>query len=190
MRNLRKNILGLCLVGMGLVAGVSALAATGVGPYYAMPSWGQTLPAATRFIVLTNMNSEAVLDRETGLVWLQKPLLNPRQWDDSVTTCAENAFGNRWGWRLPSIQELSSLLDTTAPASPAFQLPVGHPFGPLNPTITAYWSSTTSLRAGPSLALVITPSSVANNPNLIISRTKTLFAGQWCVRSGTGNEAQ
>ena len=68
MRNLRKNILGLCLVGMGLGVGAPAQAASGIGPYYAMPSWDQTLPAATRFIVLTNMGSEAVLDRETGLV--------------------------------------------------------------------------------------------------------------------------
>jgi hypothetical protein len=43
------------------------------GPYYATPSWDQTLPAATRFVVLSNMNAEAVLDRETGLVWRKTP---------------------------------------------------------------------------------------------------------------------
>src|SRR5262249_15328144 len=48
---------------------VEALGATANGPYYAEPSWDQMLPASTRFIVLSNFNSEAVLDRETGLVW-------------------------------------------------------------------------------------------------------------------------
>ena len=46
---------------------------TANGPYYAMPSWDQQLPASTRFIVLSNWNSEAVLDRETGLVWERAP---------------------------------------------------------------------------------------------------------------------
>jgi hypothetical protein len=38
------------------------------GPYYALPSWDQQLPASTRWITLTNWSSAAVLDRETGLV--------------------------------------------------------------------------------------------------------------------------
>jgi hypothetical protein len=45
-----------------------ARAIEGNGPYYPTPSWDQKLPAATRFVVLTNWNREAVLDRETGLV--------------------------------------------------------------------------------------------------------------------------
>jgi hypothetical protein len=43
------------------------------GPYYANPSWDQQFPAAQRFIVLSNWNNEAVLDRETGLVWQRNP---------------------------------------------------------------------------------------------------------------------
>ena len=37
------------------------------GPYYALPAWDQTLPAAQRFIVLANFNNQAVLDRKTVL---------------------------------------------------------------------------------------------------------------------------
>jgi hypothetical protein len=33
------------------------------GPYYATPSWDQTLPANTRFVVLSNFANAAMLDR-------------------------------------------------------------------------------------------------------------------------------
>ncbi len=50
-----------------------ALAQVANGPYYATPSWDQSLPVTTRFVVLTNFASDAVLDRETGLVWEKAP---------------------------------------------------------------------------------------------------------------------
>ena len=63
-----------------LIALVAVLLSTPVfaqtvanGPYYATPSWDQTLPANTRFIVLANFDNQAVLDRETGLVWHRAP---------------------------------------------------------------------------------------------------------------------
>src|SRR5262245_28200900 len=45
----------LALVGFGLTTFIVTPAhaqTSGVGPYYATPSWNQTLPSATRFIVL------------------------------------------------------------------------------------------------------------------------------------------
>src|SRR4249920_2249418 len=95
----------LALIGAGLAALVALpthAQTTGVGPYYATPSWDQTLPAATRFIVLSNMNSEAVLDRETGLVWSRSPSENLNfDWFTSSRFCATLRLGNRAGWRLP-----------------------------------------------------------------------------------------
>src|SRR5258706_4372951 len=59
-------VFGLVVLGsLWLAAGPAA--ADAVGPYYATPSWDQTLAVSTRFIVLSNMNGDAVLDRETGI---------------------------------------------------------------------------------------------------------------------------
>ena len=137
MRNLWKEVLGLSVIGIGL--GVSAPAqADSVGPYYAMPSWDQTLPAATRFIVLSNLAGEAVLDRETGLVW--QKTLNPGTflWANATLLCAILRTGGRQGWRLPSLHELGSLVD---PANFNPALPTGHPFVNVQPIF--YWSATT-----------------------------------------------
>ena len=38
------------------------------GSYYATQAWDQTLPANVRFIVLSNFENKAVMDRDTGLV--------------------------------------------------------------------------------------------------------------------------
>ena len=65
----RKNPMGWLASSLLLTLSVTqATGAESAGPYYATPSWNQQLPAATRFIVLTNWASAAVLDRETGLV--------------------------------------------------------------------------------------------------------------------------
>src|SRR5262245_20100473 len=64
---------------------------TSVGPYYATPSWDQTVPCTSpsncpRFVVLANFNSEAVLDRETRLVWERAPSTSTFPWSSGITT--------------------------------------------------------------------------------------------------------
>lgn len=131
------------LIALGFMAATvltagSAQAASGNGPYYAEPSWSQKLPAATRFVVLTDWNSEAVLDRETGLVWEKTPSITARTWLPSRDICINSAVGNRKGWRLPAIAELASLVDPSPAPGPT--LPPGHPF--INVQATFYWSAT------------------------------------------------
>jgi Protein of unknown function (DUF1566) len=110
----------------GFLSAAAHAQTVGNGPYYATPSWDQTLPANTRFIVLSNMNSEAVLDRETGLVWEKSPATTRfNLWDSAVDHCYGRATGGRKGWRLPTLTELQSLVDPTQ-SNPA--LPAGHPF--------------------------------------------------------------
>ena len=61
-----------------------------------------------------------------------------RTWDDAVHYCYDKTVGGRKGWRLPTVEELASLIDTTQ-NNPA--LPSGHPFS--NVKSSFYWSSTT-----------------------------------------------
>lgn len=165
------------LVAIGLLTAVVILtapaqAASGNGPYYATPSWDQKLPAATRFVVLTDWNSEAVLDRETGLVWEKSPNLRVVPWS-AARSCINKMVAGRHGWRLPSISELTSLIDNTT-TSPA--LPLGHPFADF--TGNNYWSATTN----------------ADNPNeawrvdlnggFVLTGDKALTFAAWCVRGG------
>jgi hypothetical protein len=109
------------------------------GPYYSSPSWDQTLPAAQRFIVLSNMNSEAVLDRETGLVWQRTPevVTKSRNYFNAIDACLETSTGGRKGWRLPAPEELMSLVDPTQGSNPS--LPFGHPFLQVFPP-GQYWT--------------------------------------------------
>src|SRR5687767_5947264 len=104
------------------------------GPYYAVPSWDQTLPAAQRFILLANMNQEAVLDRETGLVWQKTPIANVNSRGSAVTACQQVKTGARQGWRLPRVDELMTLADVSNTDPSAAHFPPGHPFAAPNAT--------------------------------------------------------
>ena len=106
---------------------------TANGPYYATPSWDQTLAAGVRFVVLTNFDSAAVLDRETGLVWLRSFPTETATFSGVELACGIKAIAGRRGWRPPSLQEFTSLLD-------GFGLPAGHPF--LDVPVSYSWTST------------------------------------------------
>jgi hypothetical protein len=152
---------------------------TAAGPYYADPSWDQQLPAATRFVVLSNWGSAAVLDRETGLVWERSPDATQQIWDIAQIICGQKNVGGREGWKLPSIQELGSLADTTQ-SNPA--LPAGHPF--TNVQSSGYWSATTSaLSSDDAWDIEFFGGGISR-----ITKSSTLRA--WCVRGGPGGDVQ
>jgi hypothetical protein len=67
------------------------------GPYYATPSWDQKLVYFQRFICLTDWNNEAVLDRETGLVWQRSPLPLMYRQSLAVFACYNANTGGRGG---------------------------------------------------------------------------------------------
>jgi len=123
------------------------------GPYYATPSWDQTLPAATRFIVLANFNNEAVLDRETGLVWWRSPQAERDSFRGAYPTCFGAITGGRSGWRLPTLVEFFTLLDFHAPTIPRF--PAGHPFTGFSSIDTTFWTTTVSPNGGDQYRYVV-----------------------------------
>jgi Protein of unknown function (DUF1566) len=151
---------------------------TANGPYYAAPSWDQTLPASTRFVVLSNFSNAAVLDRETGLVWEQSPSTTTLTWESAQVACLTKNVGGRRGWKLPSIQELASLVDPTA-SSP--ELPAGHPF--TNVQSSDYWSATTSANSDTAWVVFF-------NDGFVGGDHKSITVYVWCVRGGPGGDVQ
>ena len=106
--------------------------------------WRKRLPAAERFkpaLETEGADPEecvAVLDRETGLVWEKSPDPELKTWEQACTHCYQKELAGRKGWRLPTIDELSSLVDTSN-LSPS--LPAGCPFTGVQSYF--YWSATT-----------------------------------------------
>jgi hypothetical protein len=180
----KRNGFMVGLLSLGLLAAAALTAgsaqADSAGPYYATPSWDQTLPSATRFIVLSNFASEAVLDRETGLVWERSPQTKVAAWVGARDTCIGKPVGGRRGWRLPSIPELASLIDPSV-AAPGPTLPSGHPF--LNVQSDVYWSAST-VAENSTLAWL-----VFFNDGSVGGDSKTDGLRAWCVRGGMNAEA-
>src|SRR5438034_962063 len=110
------------------------------------PTWDKILPAdnpggpcpsnSSRFTCV--MGGAAVRDNETGLVWVQSPGTSTFTWEQGQIHCNQLSVSNRIGWRLPTLQELGSLVDRSQ-SNPA--LPAGHPFS--NVQSSTYWSATT-----------------------------------------------
>jgi hypothetical protein len=130
-----------------------------------------------RFVVLTDSNSAAVLDKETGLVWERTPSpTNNFLWGAARQHCLDSTTGNHRGWRLPSVHELASLID---PAHTGPALPTGHPFVVL-PIVNVHWTATTN-------AADATKVWFQNLDNGSVDDFAPKLDGQgnaWCVRGG------
>lgn len=128
-------------------------------------TWSVQIPtAAQRFVVLAEFNNEAVLDKETGLVWEQAAGASYTTQQAAQEACWLSARGGRGGWRLPTMAEFGSI----AP------LPAGNPFSYV---VSWYWTSseaTTDPGSAYAHATLSNQLRVAakNGPN----------AMQWCVR--------
>jgi len=140
-------------------------------------SWGKIDDGGQRFQVLKNFTpNNAILDRETGLVWLYSSAAMP-SYADAEAYCFGSNYGGRYGWRLPTIEELSSLFIMNGPFNP---IQVTFPQGiPVSDTIFGenYFSST---------------SDPTNKDNVMVldgvnkkftSKPKDAPGRGWCVRS-------
>src|SRR5215471_17383142 len=183
-RSLKFAVAMALATGFGFVNAPAHAQTTAPGPYYATPSWDQTLPPSTRFIVLSNFNAEAVLDRETGLVWERSPVsILGTDWFTAVSSCERLIVANRLGWRLPSVQELTSLVDPTQ-GNPA--LPPGNPFGNIvGLFVSVYWTAATA-ETDPNSGKVVdfSTGSIAQMGKIPIPLPRS-GARFWCVRGGS-----
>jgi len=94
-----------------------------------------------------DITDDMVLDKETNLVWERSPAVLPTSdWGEAVTHCYQLEVGNRKGWRLPTIEELATLIDTTHLLVPP-ALPSNHPFD-IPEGSGFYWSATTCIATG------------------------------------------
>ncbi|MDY0042245.1 MAG: DUF1566 domain-containing protein [Desulforhabdus sp.] len=104
-------------------------------------SWDKTISGAARWTLV--LNNEAVLDRETGLVWERNTDSIKKTWLGAFYYCYDLSLGNRMGWRVPTMEELTSLIDTSQD-NPT--LPTGHPFTNVQSSQSSYyWTSSTDV---------------------------------------------
>lgn len=138
------------------------------------PTWSQILPDAQRFQLV--LGDAAVLDKETGLVWEKSPGTRNMTWQGAMSQCQNKTMGNRKGWRMPTVEELASLVDPSV-SSPGPTLPNGHPFIYNVQSIT-YWSATTTV-GDTTYAWAV----VFSNGG-VFGFDKTDNGYVWCVRGG------
>ena len=148
-------------------------------------SWSRKLPAndgapgpnppagcnSTRFQCVLESN-RGVLDRETGLVWYRDAdFASDGSWYTIMNNCRTFAglTGTR-GWRLPSVEEFLTLIDTNTGTIPA-----GHPFLDVQPG--SYWTATTS-PDNATQAYAVDPNTSAVGTN----SDKSNVLHMWCVR--------
>lgn len=156
------------------------------GPACTVPMWDQLLSAAdgetecnsSRFTCV--LNGEAVKDNETGLVWQRSPSVtlfsSPNaSWEH----CFRETTGGRLGWRPPSVEELSSLVDPGA-FNPS--LPAGHPFLDLDVGVRTFWTTTPHGVNCPSICSEIVDFESAE---VIFVQLSNQNHRAWCVRGGT-----
>jgi hypothetical protein len=139
------------------------------------PAWNNIIPVPNgRFV--DAMNGFAVLDKETGLVWAKTPDSLPRNWKTSNQFCTQLFYGGRMGWRLPTIDELSSLIAIDATGT--LRLPDGNPFQNAQPN--SYWSSS-SPSSGIRWAIKFNTDPLNIAPAYDETNSTVLT---WCVRGG------
>jgi hypothetical protein len=121
-----------------------------------------------RFELVTD---EAILDKETGLLWERRPSGNGLPWESARAACAEKIIAAQKKWRLPSLSELRSLVDDSQ-ANPA--LPAQHPFeGVLN---FGFWTKS-EYSANVDQAWMISLGDATESP-----QTKDRRGLAWCIR--------
>jgi Protein of unknown function (DUF1566) len=150
---------------------LSSLDSGGGDGHYTL-RWDTNHPSASRFVTLAAFHNQAVLDKNTGLVWEQAPSTTPQVWDQARSDCVTKNVGGTVGWRLPSVIELRSLQDLSLPP----------PFVPTTiftgiQSVSAYWTATSDVGVPSNAWHVNFFVSYMDSPG-----SKTVAFPVWCVR--------
>ena len=96
-----------------------------------------TVTQASAIKYVDNGNG-TVTDTSSSLIWQQATAPNTYNWDQAISYCESLSFAGYTDWRLPTLNELNTLVDST-------QTPptINHMFFP-GTVSSVYWSSTTS----------------------------------------------
>jgi hypothetical protein len=139
-------------------------------------SWSiKIADGAKRFVVLDPFEGAAVLDMETQLVWARSPSTGAVAWPTAIQFCYLASVGGRMGWRLPTIEELTSLMDASTPD----HLPSGHPFESVQ---GLFWSATTY--GAPGYTGNAWGANFVNGEVGYFAKSLTGAFKVWCVRGG------
>ena len=183
-----RRAIRVCLLVVGLILSFSMVDArsSDVVPMKGQStSWDKKISGATRFKLV--LGGQAILDRETGLVWARHFLdteneeNNTVNWEDAITKCYQKEVGGRYGWRLPTIVELATLLEKQEMES------CWMPVAIRNLTDSAcgsFWSCTPSLYQSDEawyISFVHTEAFDSIWPHTAKKDTKKY---SWCVRGG------
>jgi len=195
MTNTLRLLCALSLVTVALPVPPAAAQTVAVGPYYATPSWDQTLPCATtatcpRFVVLSNMGGQSVLDRETGLVWQRAPNLTRKPFQIAALDCLSTPFTGRGGWHLSTVSELGSLLESASGLQFSGLLPAGHPFLVSPGFDRVFWTATPAAGVDLSFHSFWTIRLNASGASFAVQAgafDSTDTGAAWCVRGYQAN---
>ena len=126
-----------------------------------------------------NEKDDAVLDKETRIVWMKVPGTVGKNWFAATNDCHGEFKGGRMGWRLPTVEELLSLAIRVSLFE--LSLPSGHPFA--NP-VGPYWTSNTLVNDSD------TAITICFGPGCLVDAIKLTGSNDvWCVRGGYGHDA-
>ena len=150
MKKQKKSILVLVMILLTMLFFLSVNVFSDESYIPPPPDKNKTLPASdggpdgcnsSRFKCV--MGGEGVLDKQTGLTWARNANIAKKTvpWQEAIEFCQNLEIGNRKGWRLPTKEEMITILDTSR-SNPA--LPDGHPFENYGgPWKSEYWTGTT-----------------------------------------------
>ena len=137
-----------------------------------------------RYVILDNDGEPTVRDDLTGLEWQQVASTDgPLDWKSALAHCEGLSYGGNDDWHLPSVNELSSIVDEKKAEAPAINTTYFVGFEPA----TGYWTATTSRISGTAAYVVY-----FNDQNSTVGRggvstvSKTANHHPLCVRREGG----